>query len=225
VNQRELTNTKLTFSVHVGLLDAFNDALKTCHLQRDGFLEHVIESEIPHVISDLEGKTVSKGARLYIDGELRAMPRKPVSVVFKKTTANKLKDVVKKHGLVRDALINRILLLLVFPKQVSAVLEIGTHLTSDVVSEEPAQPIGLLGGIRARMDDPLGYIRASLALNGQDRLHTALLHPNLMGFSCYLSNEWVPDTAEKHKSDREFRQLLNSLTRKSRAKRNVRSNS
>lgn len=114
----ENKQTKITMTVWDDLFALFSNKLDRCFIKRDAFLNHVISVELANLKRGVEGKKNSAVAKRYISSNLKALGTKSINVVVDKQVANDLNNLVKEHNLVRDAFVNRLLLLLSFPDNI-----------------------------------------------------------------------------------------------------------
>lgn len=157
---------KITFQVPVTLWASFTVQTKKLFLNRAPFLDHMLAMEIPRVSSDLGNFVMSPKARRYISGELAKADAKAVNIEIRAETARALEEVVKKHGLVRDALICRLIIFLRGSDALFKYLEMpnNTDKFRGGVTGMSTSPMKALEDIYG---DPLYYIRAHL-LNTQE---------------------------------------------------------
>jgi len=113
-----LQNTKISVGVVTTLFHDWQAQLEECFMKRDAFLEHVLRCELEHLSADLAGKRNSEEAKAYIShslrrlGGARSLAIKPRSFKISKATADALRALEHEHNLVRDALFNRLIVLM-----------------------------------------------------------------------------------------------------------------
>lgn len=100
------------------LFSLFSNKLDGCFIKRDAFLNHVISVELDNLKKGLKGRKNSVHAKKHIASNLSELGTKTINVVVDKQVAKDLNSIVKEHNLVRDAFINRLLLLLSFPDNI-----------------------------------------------------------------------------------------------------------
>lgn len=109
-----MQTTKLTFHVFTPFNKKFNEVLNALFLKRDSFLDHLISSELYHLEKALEGKRNSESAKRYINNGMdKKRSSTALTVVVKKQTAERLRKIVSKHNINRDAFINRLFLFMI----------------------------------------------------------------------------------------------------------------
>lgn len=156
-----MATKKITFQVPCALWANFSVQTKALFINRAPLLDHMLGLELPHVTQDLDGYQMSPKARRYISGQLAKFDAKPVNIEIGEQTASELNRIVTKHGLVRDALLCR---LIVFLRGSNALLK---------YLEMPKDTNRLWGGVAAMSTspmkameeiygDPLYYIRSHL---------------------------------------------------------------
>lgn len=160
-----MNQTKVTFSIMKPVARVLEKAIAKNFLKRDPFLNHLISVELPHIAEALKGRKNSTTARAFIDKSLdKKRATVALTVVLDKSVAERLSSITKKHVVSRDALINRILLFMLFGHSQLLKLEI-QPLARDVESFTsytegvPTSPMSALAYI---MDDPLFLIREDL---------------------------------------------------------------
>lgn len=205
--------TKITVKVYRPLIEDFNVRVDALLLRRDAFLNATIAREVPRLARDLEGKVNTKAANRYIAGELKRLGTIPVNMVVDKTTAEALNQVVKQHNLVRDAFINRLLLMLRGGHQLLTRLNLaefvnGSEFQWSCVEPMQTSPLKALEDVHK---DPLLYLRESCEERHKVGLYLLDFPQRLAGFTCYLDNALVPGTAEHATSRQELELFLDQL--------------
>lgn len=204
-----MNQTKLTFSVFKGVEQRLKKSLDQLFIKRDGFIEHLINTELPNLKDAMAGLKNSPSARAFIN---KSMDKKrlttTITVVVKKSLASKLKQVIDEHNLSRDAFINRMLIFtLLNAKQLEAL---GIERTASEIESRidfvDAIPTSPMEAFSYWMDDPLFLIRESLKLTEENMYLIDLdcLKSNLNTMTaCYFPNEQLPDP--------KFDELVNSI--------------
>ncbi|MDT0628081.1 hypothetical protein [Alteromonas sp. W364] len=172
-----MQTTKLTFNVFTPFNQRFNDAIKALFLRRDSFLNHLIFSELEHLEKALRGKRNSEKAKRYInEGMDKKRTSTPLTVVINKSTANRLRRIVKEHNINRDAFINRLFLFMILKEAGLERLNIAPKIESNMIpgvtidsaSTSPFQHL------KEAIDDPFFYIRTALQEDQEDLYLTNL---------------------------------------------------
>jgi hypothetical protein len=210
-----MNQTKITAKIFKPLNIGFNEQMNLLHTKRDAFLNSVIKTEIEYLATDLGGRRLSSCAKRYIAGELKQIGKVgtvQVNIVVDQTTADALNKVVKDSNLVRDAFINRLLLLLLSPSNLLKFLDLPEVINSSSYNNwVEAMPTSPLGAIQSVMENPLYYLREG----AEERLGTGLylieLPPKFVGFSCFLEDSQVPGTNEYEKADQEAMAMIDEL--------------
>ena len=204
--------TKMTVKVYSPLMADFNRQTAALNLMRDAFLNRMIQCETPYLAEELRGKRLSPPARKYIAGSLKRLGTTPVNLVVDQETADAINKVVKETNIVRDAFINRLILFLRSSKYLMTYLELPEFIAySDFktfVEPMPTSPIKAIEDIHR---DPFYYLRTAIQERHETGLYLVRLPPKLVGFECFLEDEYVPGTPsyeeEQRKIEDAFREL------------------
>lgn len=197
--------TKLTANLYEPMYLDFDHRLSKLLIRRDAFLDLMIWQEIPYLRDDMAGKKLSKAANQYIARSLKTIgnadrpPLRQVSIAVKQETAAALRDIVDEHNLVRDAFLNRLILLLRASEKLLDFLFLpkDSSWNKHDVDHSPTSPIAALEHL---MRDPFLHLREySLREHGQG-LYTLPLPHGLIGMSCYLEDDCVPGTKAHEES-------------------------
>lgn len=189
-----MTDTKITVKIIPSLLASLSDQLSTCFIKRDAFIEHLIETETPHLAKEMAGKRQSNQARQYIAGELKRKGTTTVNVKIKQSTANCLNELVKETNMVRDAFINQIILLLTASPQLLALAEIPRSGPGGDLSTSPLSAMTELVG------DPFFHYRQWA---GDAGIYLEVFDWHFPFLACYLEDSRVPGTAA-HKAEKDM---------------------
>ena len=207
-----MSQTKITVKIYEPLLMDFDKQIDTLFIKRDAFLNSMIREEVQHLASDLGGKRLSAKAKRYIAGELKRMGTAQVNVVVDKSTANALNAIVEATNIVRDAFINRLIMLLRSSGPLLSFLELPEFITGSAFDSyvEP-MPTSPMKAIEAIHSDPLFYLRAACEERHRTGLYIIDLPPKLAGFSCYLDDSHVPGTEAYTQSQLDTQAMLDEL--------------
>ena len=190
-----MSQTKITVKIEDRLLKGFEDQINKLFIKRDAYLNAMIQKEARHLANDMEGKRLTSRAKRYIAGELKRMGTTQVNIAVDKATADLLNTVVKKSNIVRDAFMNRLILLMRASSLLLNYLELPEFITgSDFDSYVEPMPTSPLKAIEAVHTDPLSYLRIACQERFQTGLYLLDLPPKLIGFTCYMEDSLVPDT-------------------------------
>lgn len=192
-----MEETKITAKIFLPMLENFNKQINRLHIKRDSYLNAMIKAELPYLEAEMQGKVLSTKAKRYIAGSLKRMGTHNVNIVVEKDIADRLNKIVSESNLVRDAFINRLILLLrssdSFLKNVGLPLRINTNAYRVMVFDLPTSP---LNAIEEVMTDPLYYLRiASDEMDGLG-LYERPLPQNMIGFSCFIEDAFIPGTTD-----------------------------
>ena len=206
-----MSQTKITVKIYEPLLRSFDRQLDV-HFKRDAFLNRMIQGEVKHLADDLDGKRLSLRAKRYISGELKRMGTTSVNIVVDKSTADALGAVVEATNMVRDAFINRLIILLRSSKPILDYLELPAFVTDRAfkASVDP-MPTSPLKAIESVLADPMFYLRVAAEERHGVGLYLIDLPAKLDGFACYLDDARVPGTEAHAKSLLETQAMLDEL--------------
>jgi len=207
--------TKISAAFYTPMFVSFEKQLNEAFIKRDAFLDHVIESEIPHIRADLKGKRNSAKAKRHIASELRKMgkgdARTPVSIKVRHSTAEALRALEDAHNLVRDALLNRMVMLLRASDKLLSVLELPPRISALTREGHEDMPVGPIRAIVETMADPFYYMRAACEMEHGCGLYALALPEQVQAFSCYLPDEAVPGTSANKRLVRDTDRMLEDL--------------
>ncbi len=192
---------KITAKLFSLMHDSFEAQLKRGFISRDAFLDHVISAELKHMEKDLHGLKLSSKANRYISGQLKRLggdnARELVTVTIKlrKETAVALNELVDFHNLVRDALLNRIVMMLRSNDSLLKKLDLPTRINSRRLEGVQDMPVSPMAAILETMADPFYYLRAACEQEYECGLYVMPLLEGMDAFACYLPDSQVPSTA------------------------------
>lgn len=204
-----MTTTKITVKIWEQQLAAFDQGIDALFIKRDAFLNHMIKVETSHLAKDLGARRLSPLGNRYIAGELKRLGTKPVNIVVDKATANDLNEVVSATNIVRDAFVNRLILLLRAPDALLKFWELPLNVRAgDAVDSPSTSPLKL---IKEVYGDPLYYLRDAAETRHKVGLYTAWLPPALVGLECFVDDDRVPGTEQYKKNEKELGELMRAL--------------
>lgn len=187
--------TKMTVKVPTALYQRFVRQLDELSLKKAAFLTSIIESELPHLRKDLDGKKLSSRGRRHIAGALKKMGTTTVNVVLTKQLARSLTQCVQAHGIVRDAFVSRLIALLRSEPNFLEALDLPARVEQRqfraLVQDMPTSPLKAMEEVRA---DPFYYLRVAVEERQGTGLYTAPLPRRWDGLACFLPDEDVPST-------------------------------
>lgn len=207
-----MSQTKITVKIYEPLLRDFDKQIDALFIKRDAFLNNMIKGEVQHLAADMEGKRLSASAKRYIAGELKRLGTVPVNIVVDRATADNLNAVVDATNLVRDAFVNRLIMLLRSSHQLLNYLELPEFITGSAFDSciEP-MPTSPMKAIEAVHSDPLFYLRVACEERHKTGLYLLDLPPKLAGFACYLDDASVPGTEVHAQMQRDVDAMLEEL--------------
>lgn len=193
--------TKISVSVLSTLFYDWSYQLEDCFIKRDAFIENLIRVELPHISADLAGKRNSAAAKDFIGRSLRrlggakSLPMKVRSFKVSKSVADDLREVEKEHNILRDALVNRWIVLMRARPGLLNALDL-PHTVPWNSDNFIAQPLGPLPAMLELVSDPLGPMRAEChRLHGCGLYEMSMPH-QLAGLSVFMEDTLVPGTTE-----------------------------
>jgi len=179
----------------------FDEQMRDALLRRDAFLDRVIAGEIAHIDADLAGKRMSPEAHRYVAGCLKQMGGGdagelwPVSISLQHATAHELRRVTMEHNLVRDALINRMVMLLRAADKLLNNLDLPLRVDAVRLGGAEDMATSPLKAIEEVQYDPFYYLRTACEQRHGCGLYTMSLPKALDGFACYLADDEIPKSA------------------------------
>ena len=207
-----MSQTKITVKIYEPLLRDFDRQIDKLFIKRDAFLNAMIQEEVRHLANDMEGKRLTTATKRYIAGELKRMGTTQVNVVVDKSTADALNAVVEASNMVRDAFMNRLIMLLRSSSQLLGYLELPEFITGSnfesYVEPMPTSPMKAMEAVHA---DPLFYLRVACEERFKTGLYLLDLPQKLAGFSCYLEESSVPGTQAYEQTQKEVQAMLDEL--------------
>lgn len=188
-----MDTTKITFKIYEPLLAEFDKRIRAAFIKRDAFLNHMLKTETRSLSDELGGRILSAKARRYISRELQRLGTKTINVVVDKSTAADLNETVKRHNLVRDAFLNRLIMFLLSRDHLLSYLglpiEIEHHEFESCLESLPASP---LGAIQSIIGNPFFYLRVASYERFSAGLYLLELPEKFIGLACYLEDKQIP---------------------------------
>lgn len=202
-------DTKITVKVPTSLLRRFKRQIDGLNLKRDAFLVSMIGGELPYLEKDMDGRRLTSAARRHIAGSLKRMGTSTINVVAPESIAASLTKATKRHNLVRDAFVSRLIALLRSEKSLLDLLDLPERIERpqfrSSVDAMPTSPLKAMEEVKA---DPLFYLRVAMEERHGTGLYLADLPPRLHGLACYLDDGQVPGTVAYKARQGEEEQLL-----------------
>jgi len=204
----KMETTKITVKLYEPLLDNFTKQMESAFLKRDAFLNHVIRGELAYLEREMTGLRQSSVARLHVSRSLKRLGTKTVNITVDKEVAARLKAVVEESNMVRDAFLNRLIMLLRSTDEVLDFFQVPLEVNSSGLRDAPGLSTSPLTAIEQIIGDPLSYLRTVAQQHGPGDLYLRELPAKMAGLCCYLEDKRVPGTKE---FDLEARDRLVSL--------------
>ncbi len=198
----------ISFRLPPSLWEKFKAQTDALFLSRAPFLDHMLREELVHLGHELGERRLSLRAKRHIAGELKRTGPVSVNIEVRPETAHALRLAVKKHNLVRDAFVARMILFLRSSDALLDLLEIPRYASDRglkvLLEEMPASPLRAMEAVR---DDPMFYIRSHLLETRGTGTYGVELPRVLDWAACYIDDERVPGTT----SHRRHQKLWDSL--------------
>jgi hypothetical protein len=199
----------ISFRVPPTLWMKFKAQTDALFLSRAPFLDYMVKSELMHLSEELGERRLSLRAKRHIAGELKRTGPVSVNIEVAPETAEALRAAVKKHNLVRDAFMCRLILFLRSTDGLLNLLDIPTYAhdrgLKGILEEMPASPLRAMEAVR---DDPLFYIRSHLMESRGTGIYGVELPPELEWAACYLDDERVPGTTRHRRKEKLWASFL-----------------
>lgn len=208
-----MDQTKITIKIYEPLLKFFDDQLDRLFIKRDAFLNHMIKKETLYLAQELADRRLSPKARRFVAGQLKKLGTRTVNVVVDKETAEALNQVVDRCNLVRDAFINRLILLLRSSDSFLRYQELPLRVDWAKYDYEDCfgVPLSPLSRIEDVINDPLFHLREEALRVHETGLYLLELPDQLIGFSCFLEDWRVPGTQENKEAAKRGEEILDGI--------------
>lgn len=204
-----MSKTKITVKIYKPMLSAFNLQLDKLFIKRDAFLDSMIQKEVGYLADDMKGKRLTLSAKRYIAGELKRLGTTAVNVVVDKATADKLNSVVDTSNLVRDAFMNRLIMLLRSNVKLLKYLDVPQFINAPTFSSAESMPTSPMDAMEAVSADPLFYLRVACKEQYQTGLYLLDLPA---AFTCYMDESMVPGTKAYEQMQRDIQAMMDELS-------------
>lgn len=199
----------ISFRVPPSLWEKFKAQTDALFLSRAPFLDYMVKRELVHLSDELGERRLSMRAKRHIAGELKRTGPVSINIEVSTETAAALRTAVKKHNLVRDAFMSRLILFLRSTDALLDHLDIPRYATDrglkTLLEEMPSSPLKAMEAVR---DDPLFYIRSHLIETHDTGTYGVELRPELDWAACYLDDERVPGTGRHGHKERLWASIL-----------------
>lgn len=210
----DLDYTKITVKIFKPLFDSFEKRVRKLFIKRDEFVDHLISVELDYLAEDVKNLRQSDAARRYISKTLKRMGTKTVNIVVKKETALKVKLICDEANIVRDAFVNRLLLLVIARNSFLDYVDLPANLDPAIFERYEISDIATtpFGAIEQIYNDPFYYLRIAAKTQHDMGLYMlAAEDEKLHGLACYLPDLYVPGTADYLNAQEEASRLLGLL--------------
>lgn len=197
-----MATTKITIKLVDQLNTMLNRQLDACFMKRDKFIAHLISTQLSDLGQALDGRKLSPKARKYIFDHLKRAGTKTVNLVVEQGLADRLNELVEKHNLMRDAVLNRIIFFAVASTdfyrkaQVPVSIESVTNQSSYLLTLSTST----LDAVQELLSDPLFYVKEAFEIAHDENIftydfsHMKFDGLNPLCFSCFLDESSVPGT-------------------------------
>lgn len=205
------TMKKIAVRVWQPVIEKLDKKIETACLRRDAYIGNVLAIELECLDEEI-AQPNSEAARDFVAAKLNRLNRKVVTFTLKAGLVDRLDDICAKKRIVRDAIFNRILLMLTAtPAQIERLF-LGV-LDSDwkkAVWDEHTCDWGYFGNVFYPLEpviDPFFFIREGIRLTNKagganNAFYRTVLTDrhfkdrDLLGLNCYLPDIDVPNTPD-----------------------------
>ena len=193
-----MTLTKITARIDQDLWDGFSEQMDELFIKKGAFLDFVIRTELPHLERDLAGVTLSSKAKRFVANKLGARRPATVSIEIRKETSEALNEIAKRHNIVRDAFVNRLIIFLRGSDKLLRLIGAPQSIDASSFSNLESLPTAPLRSMKCLYDDPLYYLRSFLRQSDRGGVYEVDLGLDHAWAACVIDDESVPGT-RKHK--------------------------
>jgi hypothetical protein len=212
-----MATAEISFNAPKKVWTAFRQQADELFLKYARYLDYVLAQELPRLDRELGNRVMSTEAKRFIANKLHRLDTTSVNLELSAATAAKLREVVGKHNLVRDAVMTRLVLLLRSSDALLRSLEVPRTIPGRGALEfMPTSPMKALEAVR---DDPFYYLRSYLDDSRGEGLWTFDI--GLDWATCYLEDADVPGTSAHRKERAAFSSLFEEPGRTRRKPVNV----
>jgi hypothetical protein len=190
--------TKITARIDQVLWDSFSEQIDDLFIKKGAFLDFVIRTELPHLEQDLVGVKLSSKAKRFVANTLGARRPATVSIEVQKATSEALNEITKRHNIVRDAFINRLIIFLRGNDKLLRLIGAPESIAASDFFSLESLPTAPLRSMKCLYDDPLYYIRSFLHQSDQCGVYGTDLGIDHAWAACIINDDAVPGT-RKHK--------------------------
>lgn len=190
-----MAKTKMTFKAHSELWDKFSRMMDSHFIRRDGFLNHVLGIETSQIEMELNGLKLSQSVKDYISSNFKAMKTIQVSIQLDDSVAERFNAVIKEHNLVRDSVLNRLLMYLWSADGFLDEIEVPrTIVDIEDLDETPTSPVK---AITELINDPMKAIRKYKEDEDNLGIYNSLdLRQKYPGFIVYMEEVYLPENID-----------------------------
>lgn len=214
-----MATTKITIKLIEQLNTHLNAQLEASFMKRDKFIAHLISTQLADLSKALAGRKLSPKARQYIFSHFKRSDTNTVNLVIEQDLANQLNELVEKHNLMRDAVLNRIIFFTIASWNFYRKAQVPTTIES-VISNSPyllTLPISPIEAVQELLKDPLLYVKEAFELTHGESIFTYdFSHINFDGldplcFSCFIEESSVPGTKAPKDQQSQVEELIKDL--------------
>ncbi|MBL8687778.1 MAG: hypothetical protein JNL04_01690 [Rhodospirillaceae bacterium] len=221
---------KITIQFASVLYEAFASYVKASGLQRDAFVEGILEAELRRLDRAMNGKApLSDKARRYVAKSLRSWAEKLhanrqsrpkdsdskamvlVNMTISDEIAEQLQRRIDESHMCRDAFFNRLLLLLVgSPRILKWITEpqVDDEDQGSIELPDQSEPISPMKAIRDLLRDPLRDLHDHAQRHWKNNLWEIVFPEEWHGLSCWIEPHNVPGTQEAKKLKHAVKRIL-----------------
>lgn len=196
---------KIAVKIWQPVMDKLDKKIDAACLRRDAYISKVLAIEVEYIDEEVTEPN-SEAARDYVLAKLKLLPTKVITFTMPVDLIDRIDAICSQKRIVRDAIFNRVLLLLTLtPKQIDRLLPLDAEWRGTVWDKHQCD-WGYFPDIFYPFEpvvDPFHVIRegiklTNLANNSSYSLSTFLLtdghftNVDLNGMNCYVSDDCIP---------------------------------
>lgn len=200
----ESTETKITFKASLKIFKSFEAMLREAMFKRDALLAHVIAAITPELSEFAKEHQNSDIARREIAKRTRSVETKLLNVVLSKSAARDFDAAIEAGKYCRDAVLNRVILLLAPPINILDGISRTNVGSSEILQQDRRWPLAQVVDI---LRDPLATYRDYDAF-GDEIWSWPIAGRHLSAVSCYVDDVHVPGTAKYIEDEKFLAELL-----------------
>ncbi|CAH1204067.1 conserved hypothetical protein [Candidatus Nitrotoga sp. BS] len=200
---------KVAIKIWQPIVKKLNDKMEQGCLRRDAYINKILAIELEMMDQEIM-QLNSEEAREFIAASLNGIPRQVVTFSLRVDVIDRLDEICNRKNMVRDAILNRIFLILILkPEHIERLLGLDAGWQGRIWNKH-AGDFGFFPNIYFPLEpdiDPFRVIREGIRLRNEDTDDTSNIYStiwaegifknvDLTGMNCYLPNHYVKDSSE-----------------------------